>query len=201
MKTDALKTINEQSADLDGHNDGPPKKKRERGMNKNRPRNPNPAGKKKICRKFLEHGACHFGVNCNFSHDMQTIIDNRLPDLGEMCRNFQVFGRCPYGIACRFGKEHLTDDFKNITKDTFSEYQVKNSLTKELQVELRKKRISFPRSDEYIKKMKDLHNQGRPLKDIGKYKTSGVVTDEDVIKPRSEEIKKVLTNQTEILLL
>ncbi|XP_028399610.1 tRNA-dihydrouridine(47) synthase [NAD(P)(+)]-like isoform X2 [Dendronephthya gigantea] len=160
-------------------------------MNKNRPRNPNPAGKKKICRRFLQHGSCHFGVNCNFSHDMQTIIDDRLPDVGEVCRNFQVFGKCPYGIACRFGKNHLTEDFENVTKDTFDEYQVKNSLTKELQVELRKKRVSFPRSDEYVEKMKDFHSQGRPLRDIGEYKTSGVVTDEDVIKLRSVEIKKI----------
>ncbi|CAB3986109.1 tRNA-dihydrouridine(47) synthase [NAD(P)(+)]-like, partial [Paramuricea clavata] len=184
----------EESGIVEDHNEGPLRKKRERGMNKNRPRNPNPSGKNKICRKFLEYGTCQFGDNCNFSHDIQTVIDNRPPDLGETCINFQVFGRCPYGLACRFGKEHLTNDFKNITKETFSESyldQVKNTLTKDLQVELRKRRFPFPRSDEYIRKMKDLQHQQRSLGEIGEYETSGVVTDEDIIKSRPGEKKKI----------
>ena len=188
----ALETTAEQSGNVEDHNDGPPKKKR--GMNKNRPRNSNPCGKDKICRKFLEYGTCQFGDNCNFSHDIQTVIDNRPPDLGETCVSFQVFGKCPYGVACRFGKEHLTEDFKNITKETFSESyldQVKNSLTKSLQVELRKRRIPFPRSDEYLRKMKDLQHKGRSLGEIEEYQTSGVVTDEDIIKSKPGEKKKV----------
>ena len=180
---------------VDDHKDGPPRKRKERGMNKNRPRNPNLSGKDKICRRFLERGECHFGDSCNFSHDMQALIDNRLPDLGEKCINFEVFGKCPYGIACRFGKHHLTEDFKNITKETFTESyldQVKNSLTKELQVELRKKRFPFPKSDEYLRELKDVKNQGKLLREIGEHKTLGVMTDEDIIKLRPGEKKKVL---------
>ena len=191
-ETKPLETTAEESGNIDDHNDGPPRK---RGMNKNRPRNPNPSGKDKICRRFLEHGACQFGDSCNFSHDMQTLIDNRLPDLAETCINFEVFGKCPYGVACRFGKHHLTDDFKNITKETFTESyldQVKNSLTKELQVKLRKKRFSFPRSDEYLTELKEVKNRGKLLQEIVKHKTLGVVTDEDVIKLRPGEKKKVL---------
>ena len=195
-ETKALETSTEQSSKADAHSDGPPRKKRERGMNKNRPRNSNPSGKDKICRKFLECGTCQFGDNCNFSHDIQTVIDNRPPDIGKTCVNFKVFGKCPYGVACRYGKEHLTEDFKNITKKTFSvSYldQIKNSLTKNLQVELRKKRIPFPRSDEYMKKMKKLQQEGRSLGEIGEYQTSGVITDEDIIKSRPCEKKKVFT--------
>lgn len=184
----------DEQASVDDHRDSPPRKKR--GMNKNRPRLPNPTGKDKICRKFLEYGTCQFGDSCNFSHDMKTLIDNRLPDLGETCRNFQVFGKCPYGLACRFGKEHLTDDFKNITKDSYNESYldlIKNSLTKELQVELRKKRIPFPRSEEFLKKMRACQTQRKPLKEMGEYETrTGAITDEDIIKLRSVEKKKVV---------
>jgi tRNA-dihydrouridine synthase 3 len=195
-ETKALEGTTEGSSNVDAHNDGPPKKKRERGMNKNRPRNRNPSGIDKICRRFLECGTCQFGDNCNFSHDVQAVIDNRPPDLGEKCVNFEVFGKCPYGVACRFGKEHITEDFKNITKETFSASyldQIKNSLTKSLQVELRKKRIPFPRSDEYLREMKKLQHEGKALGEIGEYQTSGVVTDEDVIKSRSPEKKTVLS--------
>ena len=198
-------TTTEQPGVRDDHNDGPPKKKREkRGMNKNRPRNPNPSGKDKICRKFLENGICKFGDKCNFSHDIQAVINSRPPDVGETCINFKMYGKCPYGVACRFGKEHLTDDFKNITKEIFNESYldcVKNSLSKELQIELRKKRIPFPKSNEYLLRLKDIQKEGKSLEEIGDCKSSGVMTDEDIIKLKPAEKKKVISDHMLVPLL
>ena len=63
-----------------------------------------------------------FGEKCNYSHDLESFIANLLPDIGETCVNFKLFGKCRYGVTCRFGKEHLTEDLKNIDKrDSFSQ--------------------------------------------------------------------------------
>ena len=116
------------------HREGPPRKKNDRGMNKNRPRQLKPTGKDKICSRFVENETCPFGEKCNYSHDLESFIANRLPDIGETCVNFKLFGKCRYGVTCRFGKEHLTEDLKNIDKrDSFSQlYTVllRNKLTK-----------------------------------------------------------------------
>lgn len=177
------------------HSEGPPRKKKLKGMNKKRPRQAKPDGKSKICRKFIEDETCPFGDNCNYSHNLENFIANRLPDIGETCVNFKLFGKCPYGVACRFGKEHLTEDFKNLVdeKAISQPYpeRVKNCLTNELQFLLRKKKIHCPRSDEYVGKMKSLLSQKKLLGEIEECKRTGAVTDEDIIKPRFAE-KKVI---------
>ena len=136
-----------------------------------------------------------FGEKCNYSHDLESFIANRLPDIGETCVNFKLFGKCRYGVTCRFGKEHLTEDLKNIDKrDSFSQLyadRVKNSLTSELQYLLRKKKFEYPRSIEYLKKMKALLSQKKSLAELGECEQIRIVTDEDIIKPRLPEKKTV----------
>ena len=187
--------VKESTFEKNDHHEGPPRKKRAKGMNKNRPRQPRPSANTKICPKFLQDENCPFGENCNFSHNLGSFITNRLPDIGETCVNFKLFGRCPFGVTCRFGKVHLTEDFKNITDkgiiaQPYSE-RVKNSLSKDLQFLLRKKKFMFPKSEEFLKRMNALLTQKKSLEELGGCKSTGVFTDEDIIKTRSSEMKTV----------
>lgn len=163
-------------------------------MNKDRPRQSKPTGKDKMCSRFVENETCPFGEHCNYSHDLESFIANRLPDIGETCVNFKLFGKCRYGVACRYGKEHVTEDFKNIDRrendnQSYSN-RVENSLTSELQYLLRKRLCKYPRSVEYLKKMKALLSQRKSLAEMKECEKTGVVKDEN-IKPGLSEKKMV----------
>lgn len=77
-------------------------------------------------------------------------------DLGERCYLYDTFGKCMYGITCRFAGAHTGPGFTSLVKEDISDglgqtETVKNSLDKELQRRLRKRQVTFSRSETYLK--------------------------------------------------
>lgn len=182
----------------------PPAKKKKRGMNKNRPRAAKLDFKQQLCTNIVRGEECGYGdEKCKYLHDIEKFIENYKPaDIGENCVNFEKFGKCIYGVTCRYGKEHLSESFKNIVNTELYEesapLRTKNVLSKELMFSLRKKKYEFPKAGTYLKHLAKVKAEGKPYSELGNLlsiveKPEGAVTDEDVIKLRPEEKKKVNT--------
>uniref|UniRef100_A0A8D2JCR1 tRNA-dihydrouridine(47) synthase [NAD(P)(+)] n=1 Tax=Varanus komodoensis TaxID=61221 RepID=A0A8D2JCR1_VARKO len=137
----------------------PQGKKRARGQNKSRPcMKPAHYEKDRLCPSVVQECAdkCFFGPRCHFLHDIKEYMATKPPDLGGSCVLFQTFGKCIYGVTCRFAGTHLGEDFKNLVNaDLVKQWEgrpvVKNSLSKELQQQLRKKKCSFDKANEYLR--------------------------------------------------
>ncbi|XP_066491400.1 tRNA-dihydrouridine(47) synthase [NAD(P)(+)]-like [Tiliqua scincoides] len=137
----------------------PQGRKRARGQNKNRPcMKPMHYEKDRLCPSIVQEKAdkCFFGSKCRFLHNVKEYLAMKPPDLGDSCVLFETFGKCIYGVTCRFAGAHFGEDCKNVVNvDLLKKWEgklvVKNSLSKELQQQLRKKKVSFDRSNEYLR--------------------------------------------------
>lgn len=186
---------NAQNSEEDRSNDqGPPNKKRKgkRGMNKNRPRQPRPDQTSKLC-SFISNGEeCIRGDKCFFGHSVEEYLKSKQPDIGEKCIVHERFGKCTFGLNCRFSKSHIDDKFINIVNEELcskmEHLKTKDTLKKELQISLRKKQYKFPSSDKYLSTLKQ---QYKGFSKNDETKPVGSVTDEDTIKLRPSEKKKV----------
>ncbi|XP_031566766.1 tRNA-dihydrouridine(47) synthase [NAD(P)(+)]-like [Actinia tenebrosa] len=162
------------------------KKGKQRGMNKKRPRQPRPDRSTKLC-SFIANGEeCARGEQCHFGHSIQKYLENKPPDIGENCIVFERFGKCNFGINCRFSKNHIDEEYKNIVNEELfankKHLRTKDTLYKDLQISLRKKKYSFPRSDQYL----------ASLKQKSKAEPSNIsVVDEGEIRLRPCEKKKI----------
>lgn len=182
MKNDEDDSSNPQS-------DEPPskrKKGKQRGMNKKRPRQPRPDRSTKLC-SFIANGKeCSRGEQCHFGHSIEKYLESKPLDIGENCILFERFGKCNFGINCRFSKHHVDEEYKNIVnEELFAKTQhlrTKDTLYKDLQISLRKKKYSFPRSDQYLASLKQ-KAKAEPR--------SVCVVDEGEIRLRPCEKKKV----------
>lgn len=101
---------------------------------------------------------CFFGSQCRFLHNVKEYLARKPPDLGDSCVLFETFGKCIYGATCRFAGAHFGEDCKNVVNaDLLKKWEgklvVKNGLSKELQQQLRKKKVSFERSNEYLRRL------------------------------------------------
>ncbi|XP_075759111.1 tRNA-dihydrouridine(47) synthase [NAD(P)(+)]-like isoform X1 [Pelodiscus sinensis] len=136
----------------------PQGRKRARGQNKSRPcMKPNHYEKDRLCPSVIQECAekCFFGSRCRFLHDVGEYMAVKPSDLGDSCVLFKTFGKCIYGVTCRFASSHLGEDYRNvINEDLVKQWEgkplVKNSLSKELQQQLRKKKVCFDKSNEYL---------------------------------------------------
>uniref|UniRef100_A0A3Q4HCH3 tRNA-dihydrouridine(47) synthase [NAD(P)(+)] n=1 Tax=Neolamprologus brichardi TaxID=32507 RepID=A0A3Q4HCH3_NEOBR len=129
--------------------EGRPDGKRLRGQNKSRPHTNSDSAFKK----------------CFFDHDIVKYMDSKPSDIGETCHIYETFGKCAYGLSCRFAKAHTTPDFKSMEKaDLVKVYEgrtmVKNNMSKELQGRLRKRSVSFEKSEKYLKTLSDNKDKG-----------------------------------------
>ncbi|XP_030846055.1 tRNA-dihydrouridine(47) synthase [NAD(P)(+)]-like [Strongylocentrotus purpuratus] len=191
------------------------KKQKGKGQNKKRYREKTVPSEERPCLDFLRGAGCRFGDKCKFSHDIQKLMAGKAPDINPRCINFDKFGSCPYGMLCRFGGAHIDDNLKNIVdeekvKETGGKCVVRNLLSKDLQIQLRKRNVHFKKSDQYMRTLdtrKKESNSKRPegpgCKDHNESPTvvmptsgdahnhAGTVTDADVIKLRPEEKKKL----------
>ncbi|NXR25981.1 DUS3L synthase, partial [Cinclus mexicanus] len=136
-----------------------PEKKRARGQNKSRPcMKPNCYEQSRLCPSVTQGcgGQCHFGPRCRFLHDVSKYLAAKPADLGQRCVLFDTFGRCPYGVTCRFGQAHLGDGHQNLVNAALAQQWegkllVRNSLSKELQQQLRKRKFTFHKAEEFLR--------------------------------------------------
>jgi tRNA-dihydrouridine synthase 3 len=153
-------------------------------MNKHRPVFRESADDK-LCRGLLdgEETQCDRGDKCKFSHDLKAYLEKRLPDIGEKCPIYTTKGFCLYGVSCRFGKSHLTPEGKNINLDNVERTE-RFHLPYDLQVQLRKKKFDHSKADKILKEVeKEVQaNKDKPV---------GSVPDEEAVKTRPEEKKRI----------
>ncbi|XP_062602129.1 tRNA-dihydrouridine(47) synthase [NAD(P)(+)]-like, partial [Saccostrea cucullata] len=139
-------------------NEGQPKKKMKvKGRNKQRPVT-HIKPKDKLCPTISKEKECSFGEKCKFSHDIKTFMESKPKDIGPNCYMFETYGKCPYGIACRYGSKHISEDYKNIINEELYKEKSKvktvlNTLSKDLQVTLWKKRYNFEKANEIVKQV------------------------------------------------
>ncbi|XP_053228709.1 tRNA-dihydrouridine(47) synthase [NAD(P)(+)]-like isoform X1 [Podarcis raffonei] len=137
----------------------PQGQKRARGQNKGRPcMKPSHYEKNRLCPSVVQERAekCFFGSRCRFLHSVKEYMATKPPDLGDSCILFKMFGRCMYGVTCRFASAHLGEDYENVIDEGLLKQRegkppaVKNSLSKDLQQQLRKKKFPFDKSNQYL---------------------------------------------------
>lgn len=91
---------------------------------------------------------------CRFSHDVATFLESKPDDIGDQCVIFNNEGSCRFGFRCRFGGSHIKDGklVKDEEKMKSHKDTVFNSVEKEIQIGLRKKKIPFTKSKEALRK-------------------------------------------------
>ncbi|NXD87600.1 DUS3L synthase, partial [Halcyon senegalensis] len=137
----------------------PVERKRARGQNKSRPcMKPNHYEQSRLCPSVTQGCAdkCYFGPRCRFLHDVGEYMAAKPADLGRRCVLFETFGKCIYGVTCRFAQAHLGDGYQNVVNtDLAKQWEgkslVRNNLSKDLQHQLRKRKFSFKKADEYLR--------------------------------------------------
>ncbi|XP_068189768.1 tRNA-dihydrouridine(47) synthase [NAD(P)(+)]-like [Antennarius striatus] len=141
---------------------GKPDAKRLRGQNKSRPhKKPTTYDEKRLCLSVIQDNrVCSYGDKCHFHHNIADYLATKPADIGESCYLYDTFGKCTYGLSCRFAKAHTTPDFKTMENaELMKAYEgrivVKNSLSKDLQIRLRKHSVSFKMSAEYLRTLSD----------------------------------------------
>ncbi|XP_075683782.1 tRNA-dihydrouridine(47) synthase [NAD(P)(+)]-like [Rhinoderma darwinii] len=147
-------------------------KKRARGQNKSRPHvKYHQLEPQRLCPSIVQGCAskCFFGDKCKFLHDAEKYLSGKLEDIGPKCYLYETLGKCIYGITCRFATSHLGDGFQNVINEELVKQRegkvlVKNSLDKDLQQQLRKKKFLFEKSERSLKllnKSRKNRNDGR----------------------------------------
>ncbi|NWI48911.1 DUS3L synthase, partial [Calyptomena viridis] len=145
-----------------------PERKRARGQNKSRPcMKPNHYEQSRLCPSLTQGfpGNCPFGPRCRFLHDVAEYLARKPSDLGQRCVLFDTFGRCVYGVTCRFARAHLGDGHQNVINATLAKewegkQPVRNNLPKDLQHQLRKRKFSFQKAEEYLRGLKPHGGKG-----------------------------------------
>uniref|UniRef100_A0A8B9FQ16 tRNA-dihydrouridine(47) synthase [NAD(P)(+)] n=1 Tax=Amazona collaria TaxID=241587 RepID=A0A8B9FQ16_9PSIT len=169
VKAEGAGRDEESGEDAGAEEKEPVERKRARGQNKSRPcMKPNHYEQNRLCPSVTQGCAdkCFFGPRCRFLHDVGEYMALKPPDLGHRCVLFETFGKCTYGVTCRFAQAHLGDGFQNIintelAKQWEGKALVRNSLSKELQHQLRKRKFSFKRAEEFLRALAKPHGDGR----------------------------------------
>nr|XP_031292891.1 tRNA-dihydrouridine(47) synthase [NAD(P)(+)]-like isoform X6 [Camelus dromedarius] len=199
----------------------PQARKRARGQNKGRPHmKPTHYDKNRLCPSLIQESAtkCFFGDRCRFLHDVDRYLETKPADLGPCCVLFETFGRCPYGVTCRFARAHLGPEGQNLVQEGLVQAPpVRNGLDKALQQQLRKRKICFERAEQALRQLgkgqlpgpassatvpetteaEGAHAQQAPqepgivVTPSGPLRTCGPLTDEDVVRLRPCEKKRL----------
>ncbi|KFO71428.1 tRNA-dihydrouridine(47) synthase [NAD(P)(+)]-like, partial [Cuculus canorus] len=168
VRLEELSEDGESPGDAGAAEKEPVERKRARGQNKSRPcMKPNHYEQSRLCPSVTQGCAekCCFGVRCRFLHDVGEYMATKPADLGRSCVLFETFGKCVYGVTCRFAQAHLGDGYQNIinaelAKQWEGKSLVRNNLSKDLQHQLRKRKFSFKKADEYLRGLAKPHGSG-----------------------------------------
>ncbi|XP_063213872.1 LOW QUALITY PROTEIN: tRNA-dihydrouridine(47) synthase [NAD(P)(+)]-like [Chroicocephalus ridibundus] len=168
VKSEDLGQDGESREDVGAAEKEPAERKRARGQNKSRPcMKPKHYEQSRLCPSVTQGCVekCYFGPRCRFLHDIGEYMAAKPADLGRSCVLFETFGKCIYGITCRFAQAHLGDGYQNIVNtDLAKQWEgkslVRNNLSKELQHQLRKRKFSFRKADEYLRGLGKPHGDG-----------------------------------------
>lgn len=103
---------------------------------------------------------CKFGGDaCRYCHDVKGFLKSKPPDIRDQCYMYASYGYCPSGIACRYGANHINEEYENVINysvyDSKRMSSVSNTLPKTLQTELRKKKVTFVRTESYLMSLSD----------------------------------------------
>lgn len=182
---DEEKPADDEPRESDGQPKSKKQRKAEKGgkMNKKRPVWIQSLDDK-LCRSLIDGNekTCPKEV-CKFSHDLAAYIDKKPTDIAEKCPVYSTKGFCHYGVTCRFSKIHLTEDNKNMNPNNI-ERNEQPHLSYELQNLLRKKKFDYSKSIKVMKEV-DKEIEGEKKKPVGS------VPDEEAVKTRFEEKKKI----------
>ncbi|XP_077285328.1 dihydrouridine synthase 3 [Arctopsyche grandis] len=202
----------EQTSHKDKKND----RKKMRGQNKSRPKPVREAADSRPCSNIINvHQGetpkpCTF-KQCSFIHDPVEYLKKKPTDIsvnGEDCYVFSIRGECPWGISCRYGSLHLSPEGHNlVNSEKFAKWSngTTNMIEFETLLKLQRKKYDFSSTEDLVnsvnkqtkeknKKVSNENCNGDPAKVENKEKhelNSGTVTDEDLVKTRSSEKKKI----------
>ena len=160
LPKDMVMSLKQEAGELpdpDKKEDGPPMKKQKvRGRNKTRPPEKRPPPSERLCPSIMQDVPCGYGERCKFSHDIAGFMATKPKDLGDKCVNFERLGRCHLSLTCRFAQSHLTPDFKNVINEELwakmkNVKTVSNTLTKEFQTKLWKRKYNFKKAEKACK--------------------------------------------------
>ncbi|KFB39312.1 AGAP009171-PA-like protein [Anopheles sinensis] len=210
----------EKRARCDEHPDGQKrheKKKKNRGQNKARQLPFKQDDALRLCKSLLDgnvpegEGKKCQNANCRFSHDVEKFLQLKPKDIDGKCYIYSTKGYCSFGVTCRFAGEHLDENNRNVYPP---DYKADNSmlvstwLSTDLQHILRKRKYDFSKSTKIVKKFEKLQEDEKSDKTKSdekvangdkenaeepkeESKPTGPVTDEDLIKLRSAERKRI----------
>ncbi|CAH3838553.1 tRNA-dihydrouridine(47) synthase [NAD(P)(+)]-like [Pieris brassicae] len=183
-----------------------PDKDKKRGQNKARPKTFQDEKESKPCPSIIniscdeEAKPCQY-KNCKYIHSYLDYLKMKREDIGRECHIFNLRGRCRRGIACRFGSSHITADGYNIVnkeKEKLWLEDTRNTMQTTLQIQLQKKKYDFSTAEKLVKSLDirkgkkiECDTEKQNASDFNEKKSTGVVTDEDVIKTLPIEKKAI----------
>uniref|UniRef100_A0A182K9P4 tRNA-dihydrouridine(47) synthase [NAD(P)(+)] n=1 Tax=Anopheles christyi TaxID=43041 RepID=A0A182K9P4_9DIPT len=194
------------------------KKKKNRGQNKSRTVPFKEEDALRLCKSLLDGNLGEdtskkcTNDKCRFSHDLDKFLQLKPKDIDGTCYIYSTKGYCNFGVTCRFAGAHLDANQRNIYPEDFkpdTSMLVSTWLNTDLQHILRKRKYNFNKSTKIVNKFERLQQEEKSEKaksnqpeteeekDNSAQKTEenkpvGAVTDEDMIKLRSAERKRIV---------
>lgn len=177
-------------------NDCPAGKKKNRGQNKHRQLPFKEQDDARLCKTLLDGSTdkdkCS-NPRCRFSHDLPRFMQLKPKDIGETCYIYSLKGYCNFGVTCRFAGAHLDENLNNRISDGVKREDtnlISMCLSFDLQSMLRKKTYDYQKSNTYVSKFDKLQKDAKE-REIAEYSPAGSCSDEDIIKLRSAERRKI----------
>ncbi|KIX07917.1 uncharacterized protein Z518_02571 [Rhinocladiella mackenziei CBS 650.93] len=157
---------------------------------------------------------CPYGDDCRFEHDIRKYLKEYkrkdLTTFNGLCPVWEIKGRCPAGWKCRFAGSHskevergdsgselvLVEDADLIAKHAQissegEETGVANILPPQQRIELTKRKVSTPKSDEFLKwlntRVQDPADQGRGQRGKNGARANGSVRNSSSPEPETEQ--------------
>ncbi|CCH46122.1 tRNA-dihydrouridine synthase [Wickerhamomyces ciferrii] len=186
-----------------GENGKGKKGKRTRGQNKNREIKQNQE-EVRLCQSLVDPDldkVCKFGAeNCRNSHDIDSYLQSKGPDIQGVCPVFNAIGYCPAGFKCRFLHSHYDEENKILIKDLVKfedskdkNYEV-NKITNDEKLSLIKKKFIFTSSTEAIKIIDSIQD-GNKKRDLAKKKTNNEGEETEVTPETTTETEQTTAQE------